>query len=385
VITTEAWVLHSGKGAALETGAFRLEPYSFPDPGDDEVLVEPLFGSWEGNMSHALVRKPIDVCLARGEEKVVLGNSGVVRVLKPGAAVRTVKEGDVCLFVTRDNDKHGYMLRAFAYDQPNTVGMLAKRSKIYGDCLLPIPRNTPYTYAQWAAYSLRYLTAWSNWKVAYGAYRLQISSYDDPTPHVWGWGGGTTFAELTLAQRAGCRVAMTAGSDARLQWLEKHGIHPVDRRTFPDLELTDEKRYATDADYKAAYDRSEAAFLKVVKEVTGGQGAAIFCDYIGSPVARATLKALAREGVLTTAGWKLGMNIPVNRAVECLKRHIHVFTHFGRYQEGREAMEYAAQTGWMPPIRDERPFDFEEVSQLARAAADGTLGSYFPVFRVNPL
>src|SRR5215469_4301033 len=95
--TTEAWVLYQGT-ADGGTRHLELESISFPPLEDHEVLVEPLFGSWEGNMSHAIDRDPIDICMLRNEEKVVLGNSGVVRILQTGGAVTNVRPGDCCVF-----------------------------------------------------------------------------------------------------------------------------------------------------------------------------------------------------------------------------------------------------------------------------------------------
>ena len=86
-VTTEAWVIYAGNGEP-NPAELRKEQFSFPDIREDEVLVEPIFGCWEGNMSHAIARQPIDICLQRREEKAVVGNAGVVRVLKPGLASR---------------------------------------------------------------------------------------------------------------------------------------------------------------------------------------------------------------------------------------------------------------------------------------------------------
>jgi len=386
MITTEAWVLErgtEGASSALDTNDFRVVEYSFPDLEDDELLVEPLFGCWEGNMSHAIARRPIDVCRQRGEQRVVLGNSAVLRVLKVGPAVRGVREGDVgALWAAGKYDEFGYMMLAFGYDAPGTVGMLAKRTKIRAWNFLPIPEGSPYTCEQWAAHSVRYVTAWSNWNVAHGAYRLQVSREEDPAPHVWGWGGGTTFAEIDLARREGCQVAMLSGSDARLAALERVGIAGIDRRAFPGIDL-DERRCAADPAYKKAYQEAEAAFLRVVRERTRGRGVAIFIDYIGAPVVRATTRALARQGVLTTAGWLLGMSSQTNRAIECIGRHVHVHTHFARRAEALAAMEYSTRTGWMPEVTEVR--DWDDVPRLARDAAAGSASSFFPVYRVNPI
>jgi NADPH:quinone reductase-like Zn-dependent oxidoreductase len=271
---------------------------------------------------------------------------------------------------------------AMGYDAPGSVGVLARRTKIHSQLFVPIPPDSPYSYEQWAVHSLRYVTAWSNWKVAYGAYRLQVSEAEDAEPHVWGWGGGTTFAELDLARRHGCRVVMFSGSDAHLAALRQAGITPIDRRQFPAIDL-DEQRYASDPVYRKEYQESEKALLREVKERTEGRGVAIFIEYIGSPVARATFKALGREGVLATAGWLRGMITPLNRAVECIARHIHVHTHYARRVEAVEAMRFSMQTGWMPEVTE--LYDWEDVPRLAESAAAGATRSFFPVYRVNPV
>ncbi|MGH9644043.1 MAG: hypothetical protein ACRD3Q_16675, partial [Terriglobales bacterium] len=113
-----------------------------------------------------------------------------------------------------------------------------------------------------------------------------------------------------------------------------------------------------------------------------GVGVAIFVDYIGSPMFRATSKALGREGVLTTAGWKLGLTIPVNRAMMCIGRNIHVHTHFARESDWYDASAFSVKHGWMPPVSDSYAWD--NVDDLARDFETGTL-SYFPLLEVNPI
>jgi hypothetical protein len=84
MITTEAWVLSQGfeNGGSCnhEPAELIRQRYSFPDIAQDEVLAEPIYGCWEANMTHALKRDPVDICVQRGEEKVVIGNAGVVVV-----------------------------------------------------------------------------------------------------------------------------------------------------------------------------------------------------------------------------------------------------------------------------------------------------------------
>lgn len=387
-VTTEAWVIHRGLAhngsGSPEPAELKKELYSFPDITDEEVLAEPLFGCWEGNMTHAVERRPVDVCRERGEETVVLGNAGVVRVLRAGASVEGLREGDKCMvFCNGVWDELGYPKKIYAYDAPGTVGLLARRVKLHGRQLIRLPDDTKYSLQQWAAFSLRYVTAWANWKLAYGCHRLQTDGAARPHTFVWAWGGGVALAEVTLARRAGCEVAMISSDDERLKLMGSLGVRPVDRRQFRGLDF-DQERYRSDPAFKKAYQAAEDAFLATVKEHTRGQGVSVFIDFIGLPVYRATLKALARPGVITTAGWKEGMNLSCLRAIECMNWHTHVHTHYARYAEGLEAVRYAEEHGWMPPA-DGEACPWDDIPQLARRHAAGQLSTYFPVFQVNPL
>lgn len=175
---------------------------------------------------------------------------------------------------------------------------------------------------------------------------------------------------------------MLSGSDRNIKDIENCGITVIDRRSFPDLNY-DRKRYAADQEYRDAYRLSEYAFLMEAKERTADNGVSIFIDYIGSPVSRASIKALSRQGVLTTAGWKHGMVIPLNRAMECINRHIYVHTHSARENEVVESMAYAEENGWMPQVTAAETYRFEDVPQLLADYTAGKVG-YFPVYEVNP-
>ncbi|MEU3551939.1 zinc-binding alcohol dehydrogenase family protein [Streptomyces longwoodensis] len=385
MIHTDAWVLHAGpKGAGphgRSPGRLHREAFPFTEPGEDEALVEPLYGSWEANIEHALSRSPIDVCHLRQEEKAVMGNLGVVRVLHPGAS-RLLKEGDICMVMPfARRDRYGYAELIYAYDAPGTIGLLAGRTKIAADLLLPVPENTRYSLAQWAAYA-RYFTAWDNWRVAHGCWLTQMGDQDPGEHLVFGWGGGVVLAELELAKRAGFRVAMTAGSDRRLAELERRGITAVDRRRFPHL-AHDSERPSGDREDEARYRDSEKEFLSAVEKLSGGTGVAIFIDNIGAPLYKATIKSMARQGVVTTVGWKHGMRTFHLRASECINRHLHVNTHVWRYGDSAAIRDYQESTDWMPSIDPSGVYEFDEVERLAKDYASGAIDSYFPLYRVN--
>jgi NADPH:quinone reductase-like Zn-dependent oxidoreductase len=200
---------------------------------------------------------------------------------------------------------------------------------------------------------------------------------------VWGWGGGVALAELQLARDHGCHAAMLTSFCERAEQLAEMNIRAVDRRPFQELSY-DPKRYKEDAEYRALYQEAETTFLDAVHAITGGSGASIFVDLIGLPVFRATLKALARPGVVTTSGWKLGMDLPMVRALECMNWHVHVHTHYARYEEGVEAVEYAEQQGWVPP-EEAAPWPWHCIDALGREHAGGRIASWFPLYQVNPI
>jgi len=383
-ITTEAWVLHRGQQGVPDAGVLKKELYSFPDITEDEVLVEPLFGSWEGNMSHALQRDPVDICRMRREDRIVLGNSGVLRVLRIGSRVSGLREGDLGVIAPAGLcDKYGYLVKVVAYDAPHTVGLLAKQTKFHKSQVVKLPYNTKYSLQAWAAFSVRYSTAWSNWKIAYGCFRLQVPEADEPAPFVCGWGGGTSLAEVSLARIFGCRASLIASKESRLNLLKGMGIVPIDRRKFSALNF-DHEKYESDREYRKRYLQAEATFLGIVREVTDGDGVAIFIDNIGTPVVRATLKALGRQGVITTIGWKEGTSTCFSRPPECINRHIHVHTHGSGLVEGADALNFAEDNNWLPPVTGE-VHAWNDIPQLAHDYASGKIETYFPVYQVNSI
>lgn len=362
--------------ARLERSSFEIEPLQ-----SDEVLAAPRFGCWEGNMGHAVERRPVDVCRLRKEERIVLGNAGVVEILEVGKGVKTVRPGQsAILFCCGETDWFGFPKTIMAYDAPGTMGCLSTLMKGTDRQFIPIPQDTRHSLEQWAGFSLRYITAWSNWEMAHGTYRLSVSANELAAINVWGWGGGVTLAELDLARRFGARAAMLTASDRRLELIQKMGIRALDRRRYGNLNYEHE-RYKADPAYASEYRSAEAAFLADVEQLTSGRKVQVFIDMIGEPVFRATVKALAREGVITTAGWKEGMSLNLTRAIECIDRHQHIHTHYARYSQGWQAVAFADGNGWLPP-KPERIYSFDEIPKLS---ADYLAGKteYFPIFSVN--
>ncbi len=361
-VSTEAWVLHRGESAGIP-GELVRETFSFDEIEADEVLARPLFGCWEGNMDHSIRRSPVDICELRGEAKVVIGNAGVVEIIRVGSAVGHLREGDRCIvFCNGMPDMFGYPMTILGYDAPDTMGVLAKTMKAKERQFVRIPQHSRFSLEQWAAFSLRYVTAWANWNVAWACFRAQLPEVPPGEIFVCAWGGGVAIGELELAKLAGCRVAMLTSQKSRLALLEQLGIDGIYRGAFGSATF-------------------EEDFLAAIRERTNGRGVSIFIDNIGANY-RSTIKALSREGVITTSGWKRAMTYPTVRSMECIARHVHVYTHYARLSEGLAAVDFAEKHGWMPTL-DGKTYTWDEIPQLIEDYAAGRIESYFPLFSVN--
>lgn len=375
---TTAWVLYKQgeKQGLIE------EQFEFPSIGPEEVLIEPLFGCWEGNIEHALQYDPLDVCVARGEKKVVLGNAGVVRVLKVGENAKIFQEGDICmLFGIGKQDKYGYPIKAIAYDMPGSIGLLSKRSKVPYYSLIKIPEHTKYTLQQWAAFSIRFVTAWANWKMAYAAYRLQVPEELNNCPFIFAWGGGVSLAQSLLAKIYGFEVAMMSSQPARLSLFQDFGIIPIDQRQYKTLHF-EKQQYESNNKYKREYTLCIGKLKRdIIKQATNKEISIIF-DHIGGNTFKASLRLLDREGVIATSGWKAGMDLSYKRASECINRHFHIHTHYAKMAEGIEAINFAEENNWYPPINSDY-YTWNNIPILAEHYSTGKIVSYFPIYQIN--
>jgi NADPH:quinone reductase-like Zn-dependent oxidoreductase len=381
-IAAEAWFIHpSDPSKPFGRAQLILEKVELDEPAGDEVVLEPLYGSWEGNMEHAMQRRPVDVCRARKESRVVIGNAGVSRVFAVGRDVTSVEPGaHVIINCSMVLDEWGYPTKIWGFDAPGTMGHLATKFKAKESELIQLPPGD-YDLRQWAPFSAKFATAWSNWRLSWATFRAMLSETDCPAPHVWAWGGGTALAELDLARRNGCNVVFLVGSDRRAAVARETGVTPLDRRPFGELGF-DERRITSDLEYRQRYVDAERAFLEEVQRRTEGRGVQIFIDNIGTAVVRVTMKALAREAILATAGWKSGMVVNYLRAAECIQRHQFIHTHGSRYHESLEAVDYAAKNGWLPVV-EEPVFDYDQIPELAERYAAGELGVN-SLYTVNP-
>lgn len=342
-----------------EITALDLEEFDIGEPSWGEVIAESLIGSMEGNFIHAMEKKPENIFEARNEDAIVLGNAGVVRVISTGSGVPDLREGDLCiLFGNARPDGYGYPVKVSGYDCPGSIGLFAKKIRIKSFELIKLPKNTKLNLEKWAMFSLKFVTAWSNWQSAFGACRLQIEDAQYEDLSVWGWGGGVSYAELRLAKLLGCSCGMILSKEKMEDLCRENGIETVSRKA------------------------SNAEIVKEVMGRTGGKGVSIFIDNIGAPTYNLTTRMTAREGVITTCGWKAGGMYPVVRPYECIMRHTHIFTHYASRRQALEAMKFAENNNWVPGYGGEI-CAYENIPDLAKIIREGKADSYFSLYGIS--
>lgn len=357
-IESEAWVLKRDEKGFIKKNIV------IENLKEDEVLLKPLYGCLEGNMVHAINNDPINIFDERKEDEIVLGNAGVLEIERLGSKSKNFKVGDkVIYFCNGESDKYGYPLKITGYDKSNSMGVLSKRIKLNEKEILKIPENKNISLEQWAAFSLKFITAWSNWKVAYNAWKIQMPEIEPKDIYVFGWGGGVTYAELLLAKKYGCKCYMITSKEENIKLCKENKIDVFNRSGIDSNKI-------------------EKELLEYINTKTNNKGVSIFIDNIGRDVYKITTKALGRQAVITTSGWKTGGMLPILRQNECQNRHIHVFTHYAKMQEGIEAIDFAQKNLWLPPAC-EKVYQWDEIPNLIEDYKLGNLKTYFPIFKIN--
>ncbi|MEB7040089.1 zinc-binding dehydrogenase [Staphylococcus gallinarum] len=350
---TEAWVLQKNKNQKLQKKRINLKSLK-----ENEVLLSTKYLCLEGNYTHALEGKPQDLFKFRNEDEIILGNSGVVMVEKCGSQVTSVSPGDVCiLFCNGVSDDLGYPKYITAYDKVNSMGTFSKKLVLNEKEVLKIPKNSKFSLKQWAAFSLKFITAWSNWQVAYKAWKIQNENSEiSDNKYVFSWGGGVGLAELKLAKLYGFNACLITSSPKVSAEAEKHNIQTINRLN------------------------GNQHIVNQINKLTNEKGANIFIDNIGVSTLKTTLKCMSREGVLTTSGWKSGGLLPISRPYACQNRHLHVYTHYATYEEGKNAMKFAIENSWMPEIHN--VLCWEELPEILLKYNSGELKDYYTVVKV---
>ena len=289
-----------------------LDELELADVKPHDVKIRILVVSAEHNIAHAALADTVNITDMRGG-KIYPGNSAVGEVTEIGAEVTRFKVGDIVLtHCIGAPDAHGYPLRIWAYDQPDSVGWYAEEAVVEDWQLVHAPLDCGLNLWEIGALPLRAPTAYHLWRRAEGMLRVKLPQERLSTMNVLAFGGGVSELFLMLAKHRGHNAFFCSGSAERREALESFGIVGIDQKEF--------NRFSDRSDVKA--------FGKEVKRLTGGSGMQIVCDMLRGPVFDAGIGAASRMGVNVSAGWQLGTMATYNSAGASTKQLTLDHTHY---------------------------------------------------------
>ena len=340
-----------------------LDDLELRDVGPHDVRLKILAASAEHNIDHAATADTINIAEARGG-KMYPGNSALGEVLEVGSDVTKFAVGDIV--VTHCNgepDEHGFPLRIWAYDQPESIGWYSEQAVVEDWQIIKAPLDCGLSLWEMAALPLRAPTAYHLWRRALGIYRVKVPYERKATLNVLSFGGGVGELFLMLAKAEGHNAFFCAGSKERRDALEELGIVGIDQKAF--------NRFATRDDVKA--------FNKEVKGLTDGEGMHIVCDMLRGPVFDAGLAVAARCGVNVSAGWQLSQQVSYNSTVQSVKQVTIDHTHY-ETPVGCEAATELYGSVFKPTIHSE-VYAFEDVPRCFQEMHENTQTG-IPIIRV---
>jgi NADPH:quinone reductase-like Zn-dependent oxidoreductase len=247
-----------------------------PKPGPSEVLIEVKATS----INH------VDIFLRRGLPGItvpmpkIVGSdaSGVIREVGSNVSGLTIGQrvtinpGFSCGRCEFCTGGFASQCASFGLVGENRDGAYAQLISVPAQLVLPIPDSVSFEEA--AAAPLVFVTAWSM-MVGKG----NIRPGEDVL--ILGAGAGVGTAAIQIAKLAGCRVFVTASSDAKL-----------------------ERAKALGADVLINYTTTE--FDKRIRELTNKRGVDVVVDYVGADTWVRSLRSARRGGRVLTCGATTG-------------------------------------------------------------------------------
>jgi NADPH:quinone reductase-like Zn-dependent oxidoreductase len=340
-----------------------LDELELADVKPHDVKIRILVVSAEHNIAHAALADTVNITDIRGG-KIYPGNSAVGEITEVGPDVTRFKVGDIVLtHCNGEPDPHGYPLRIWAYDQPDSVGWYAEEAVLADWQLVHAPLDCGLNLWEIGALPLRAPTAYHLWRRAEGMLRVKLPQEQLSTMNVLAFGGGVSELFLMLARHRGHNAFFCSGSAERRAALEPFGIVGIDQKQF--------NRFADRSDVKA--------FGKEVKRLTDGTGMHVVCDLLRGPVFDAGITAASRLGVNVSAGWQLGTMVTYNSAGASTKQITLDHTHYETLV-GIEAATSLYGKVFKPTIHGEI-YAFEDLPRaMAEMQANQQTG--IPIIRV---
>jgi NADPH:quinone reductase-like Zn-dependent oxidoreductase len=182
-----------------------------------------------------------------------------------------------------------------------------------------IPVSDRYSWEEWAACPLVFLTAWHMLVT-----RAELKSGETVLIHAAGSGVGS--AAIQIAKHLGARVITTVGNDKKEAFAQNLG-----------------------ADFVINYKKAD--FSREARRLTQEQGVDVVLEHIGAETFQKSLAALAKRGRLVTCGTTSGSAVQIDLRFLFIRQHAVMGCYMGGHSELLEAVKLL-ETGKVKPVVD---------------------------------
>lgn len=248
-------------------------------------------------------------------------SSGTRVMLQPGLSCGRCA---ACL-AGRDNECAKYQVLGYFSD-----GGYAELVKVPVQNVIAIPETIGFVEA--AAFPLAFLTAWHMLLT-----RAQLEAGEDVL--VLGAGSGVGQAAIQIARLHGARVIATAGTDEKLARATQLGAAELINHNTQDVP-------------------------GLVREYTGGRGAHVVVEHVGTATWDRSLKSLARGGRLVTCGATTGHDAAIDLRVLFVRQISLLGSYMGRKAELLKAAQFFFDGRFTPVV--DRTFPLADAADAHR-------------------
>lgn len=182
-----------------------------------------------------------------------------------------------------------------------------------------IPVSNRYSFEEWAACPLVYVTAWHMLMT-----RAELKKGETVLIHAAGSGVGS--AAIQVAKMQGATVITTIGSDAKEKKAEELG-----------------------ADHMINYKKKD--FAKEVQALTNGKGVQVVFEHIGTDTFTKSLACLSKKGRLVTCGVTSGGNVQIDLRFLFVRQHSLLGSYMGGKSELEQVIKHL-EAGRLKPVVD---------------------------------
>ncbi|NUO08408.1 MAG: zinc-binding dehydrogenase [Candidatus Brocadia sp.] len=229
-------------------------------------------------------------------------------IIAPGVRCRK------CVYCITNNDS---MCNSFKIMGFQMQGGYAEFARAHVDNIIPI--SNKYSFEEWAAVPLVFLTAWHMLIT-----RGQLKPGENVLIHAAGSGIGS--AAIQIARLAGANVITTARGKEKLEKAKQLGADQV-------------------------IDYSKENYAERVKGITNNKGADLIFEHIGPDTWEKNLQCLAKGGRMVVCGATSGPQVAVELRLLYMKQHAIMGCYMGSKKELLDVLSLV-ELGKLRPVID---------------------------------